>query len=244
MKGVFAGPNRPVARPLLPSAARPLAVAIVVACVLVTALLGAWFWHETRTDWVDAVVGARLQAGLGGHPHLLAVMAWPGAPVPVTAIAVTLALACAWRRRYRVAAFVVVSVALAAVITERLLKPLIDRTFWSTLAFPSGHVTGAFAVATVVTVLLAAASGRVPRALRLALAVTAFLIAAAVAIAVVGAGLHYFTDTIAGAAVGTGTVLLTALALDALSSSPPDGQHPVDGDRSMADSRSRAGGAR
>jgi membrane-associated phospholipid phosphatase len=226
---------------LLRPAARPLAVAIVVACVLVTAGLGAWFWHETRTDWVDAVVGARLQAGLRGHPHLLAVLVWPGAPVPVTAIAATLALVCALRRRYRAAVFVVVSVVLAAVITERLLKPLIGRTFWSTLSFPSGHVTGVVALATVVTVLLAAASGRVPRPLRLALAVTAFLMAAAVAVGVVGAGMHYFTDTIAGAAVGTGTVLLTALALDALSFSPPHGQHAVDEDRPMADSRSGTG---
>jgi len=227
---------------LLPPAARSLAVAIVVACVLVTVGLGAWFWHGTRTDGVDAVVGARLQAGLGGHPHLLAVLVWPGAPVPVTAIAVTLALVCALRRRYRAAAFVVVSVALAAVITEHLLKPLIGRTFWSTLAFPSGHVTGAFAVATVVTVLLAAAPGRVSRVLRLALAVTAFLIAAAVAVGVVGAGMHYFTDTIAGAAVGTGTVLLTALALDLLRSPSPKGPNAVDENRPMADPHASGGG--
>ena len=177
MRGVFAGPDRPVGRSLLPVAVRPLAMAIVVACVLVTVVLGAWFRHGTQADWVDAAVDARLVTGLGGHPHLLAVLVWPGASVPVTAIAVILALVCALRRRYREAAFVVMSVLLAAVITERLLKPLIDRTFWGALAFPSGHVTGVVALATVATVLLAAAPGRVPRVLRLALAITAFLIA-------------------------------------------------------------------
>jgi membrane-associated phospholipid phosphatase len=202
---------------MLSAGACPLAVAIVIACVLVTVVLGAWFRHGTRAGWVDAAVDARLLAGLGGHPQLLAVLVWPGAPVPVTAMAVALALACVLRRRYREAAFVVMSVLLAAVITERLLKPFIDRTFWGALAFPSGHVTGVAALATVVTVLVAAAPGRVPRVLRLVLAITAFLIAAAVAVGVVGAGMHYFTDTIAGAAVGTGTVLLTALILDALS---------------------------
>ena len=95
-------------------------------------------------------------------------------------------------------------------------------------------------MATVVAVLLAAAPGRVPRVLRLAPAVTAFLIAAAVAVGVVGAGMHYFTDTIAGAAVGTGAVLLTALALDLLRSPSPNGRH-TDENSPTADSRTGAG---
>ncbi len=42
--------------------------------------------------------------------------------------------------------------------------------------------------------------------------------AAAVAVAVIGLEFHYFTDTVGGAAVGIGTVLLTAIILDFLSS--------------------------
>jgi len=53
--------------------------------------------------------------------------------------------------------------------------------------------------------------------LRLVLAVTAFLITAAVALGVIGASMHHFADTVGGAAVGTGTVLATALVLDLLS---------------------------
>ena len=44
----------------------------------------------------------------------------------------------------------------------------------------------------------------------------AFAVAAAVAAAMIALGFHYFTDAVAGAAVGTGTVLATALLLDLL----------------------------
>jgi membrane-associated phospholipid phosphatase len=64
-------------------------------------------------------------------------------------------------------------------------------------------------------VLLAGAPGtRAARALRLVLSAAAFLLAAAVAAAMIALGFHYFTDAIAGAAVGAGTVLLTALIVD------------------------------
>ena len=97
-----------------------------------------------------------------------------------------------------------------------MLKPLIGRTSWGD-PFPSGHVTSVAALATALTVLLARTPTRVPRPLRLALAFTAFLIAAAVALGVIGANMHHFSDTVGGAAVGTGTVLLIALVLDILS---------------------------
>ena len=195
----------------------PLAVAIVVVCVLVTAVLGAWLRHETRAGWVDAAVDAKVVAGLDRHSLLQAVLVWPGAPVPVTAMAAALVLACILRRRYGEAAFVAISVPVAGAITEHLLKPLIGPTSWGSLSFPSGHVTGVVALATAVIVLLARAPARVPRVLRLVLACTAFLIAVGVAFGVIGANMHHFTDTVGGAAVGTGTVLLTALIFDVLS---------------------------
>jgi membrane-associated phospholipid phosphatase len=201
----------------VPTAARRLTVAIVVVCAAVTAVLGAWLRHETSPGWVDAAVDARLVADLDRHPLLQAVLVWPGAPVLVTAMAAALVLACILRRRYGEAVFVAISVPVAAAITERLLKPLIGPTSWGSLSFPSGHVTGVVALATAVMVLLARAPARVPRALRLVLAFTAFLIAAGVASGVIGANMHHFTDTVGGAAVGTGTVLLTALILDVLS---------------------------
>lgn len=210
------GRDQEAAGLLLPTAARPLAVAIVAACVLVMAAQGVWIRHGMETGWVDTVVDAKVRAGLGGHPMLLAILVWPGAPVPVTAMAAALVLACLFRRRYSEAAFVAISVPLATAITELVLKPLIGRTSWGD-PFPSGHVTSVVALATVLTVLLATVLPRIPHLLRLVLAFTGFLIAAAVAFGVIGANMHHFSDTVGGAAVGTGTVLLTALIFDVLS---------------------------
>jgi membrane-associated phospholipid phosphatase len=47
------------------------------------------------------------------------------------------------------------------------------------------------------------------------------LAACAVAVALVGLGHHYFTDTVGGAAVGTAVVLATALVLDRLAPEAP-----------------------
>ena len=204
-------PSRSTRRPLLPITARRLAVITVAVCVLVITVQAVWIRHGMETSWMDATVDAKIAAGLSGHPRLLAVLVWPGEPVPFIAIAAALALACILRRRYAGAALVVISVPLAAAVTELVLKPLIGATSWGN-PFPSGHVTNVVALATALTVLLASA----PRRLRLALAFAAFLLAGAVAVGVIGAQMHHFSDTIGGAAVGIGMVLLTALILDLL----------------------------
>jgi membrane-associated phospholipid phosphatase len=178
--------------------------------VLVIAIQGVWIRHGMDTSWVDATVNAKVLAGLGGHPRLLAMLIWPGERVPFTAMTAALALVCILRRRYAGAALVVISVPLAVAVTELVLKRFCG-TSWGN-PYPSGHVTSVVALATALTVLIA----RVPRRRRLVLACTAFLVAGAVAVGVIGANMHHFSDTIGGAAVGIGTVLLTALILDLL----------------------------
>jgi membrane-associated phospholipid phosphatase len=210
------GRGRSAARQLLPPAARPLVVAVAAVCVLVIAVQGVWLRHGMETGWVDTVVDAKVRASLGGYPVLLAVLVWPGAPVAVTAMATALALVCLFRRRYGEAALVAISVPLATAITELVLKPLIGRTSWGD-PFPSGHVTSVVALATALTLLLATTPARMPSLLRPVLACMGFLIAAAVVFGVIGANMHHFSDTVGGAAVGAGTVLLTALILDVLS---------------------------
>ena len=204
---------------LLQAAARPAAIALVGVCVSATALLGVWVTRRTSLDWLDSAVDAKARAALGGHPRLLEVLIWPGGPEAVAAMTIALVVACAVRRRYREIALAVISVPAATMITELVLKPLVGRTMWGTASFPSGHSTGVFALATVVTVLLIARPGAgMPHPLRLLLALTAFLVAAVVAFALIARSMHDFTDTVGGAATGMGTVLLTALALDVLGS--------------------------
>jgi membrane-associated phospholipid phosphatase len=210
------GRGQSAARPLLPTAARPLAVAVVMLCVLVIVAQGVWIRHGMETGWVDTVVDAKIRADLGGHHLLLAMLVWPGEAVPTTALAVVLVLACLYWRRFGEAALVAISVPLAAAVTDLVLKPLIGRTSWGD-PFPSGHITSVVALATALSLLLATTPAGMPRRLRLVLALTGFLAAAAVAFGVIGANMHHFTDTIGGAAVGAGTVLLTALLFDRLS---------------------------
>jgi membrane-associated phospholipid phosphatase len=207
--------SRPAAAPLLSDAARLPIAALVMGCAISTALLAAGLGPERHTDRVDAVLDARVRAGLAGHHKLLEALAWPGGQPAIAGMTAALILACLLRRRYRGAALLAISIPAAAVITERLLKPLVGRTLLGFLSFPSGHATGTFALASAVTVLLAGAPA-MPRAVRLAAAAAAFAIASAVAAAMIALGFHYFTDAVAGAAVGAGTVLATALVLDLL----------------------------
>lgn len=198
---------------LLSPATRPLAAVIVGACAGTTALLGVWLGHGAHTDPLDTAVDSGVRAALAGHPKLLELVARPGDLPAIAGITAVLVLVCLLGRRYRGAALLALSVPAAAVITERLLKPLVGRTALGFLSFPSGHATGTFALATAITVLLAGAPAP-PRAVRLAAAMIAFAIASVVAAAMIALGFHYFTDAVAGAAVGIGTVLATALLID------------------------------
>ena len=209
------GIRQPTATGLPSDAGRAAAVAIAVVCGLVIAAQGVWIRRGMETGWLDTTVDAHLRASLGAHHLLLDVLVWPGEPVPAAAITAALVLACAVRRRYRQAVLAAVSVPLADALTELVLKPLIGRTSWGN-PFPSGHVAYVAALVTVLIVLLARTGTGARPLFRVALGLTALLITAAVAAGVIGAGMHHFSDTVGGAAVGIGTVLVTALILDQL----------------------------
>jgi len=155
------GPGRSATQPLLPGTGSPLAMAIVVACVLVTAVQPVWLRHGMETGWLNEAIDAEVQASLARHPLSLAVLVSPGEPVPATAMAAALALVCVLRRYYRGAVLVAISVPLAAALTELVLKPLIGWTPWGN-PFLSGHVTTMAALATALTVLPASTPARVP----------------------------------------------------------------------------------
>src|ERR1022692_2551063 len=202
-----------VSGPLLAAAIRPLAVALLAVCVAITALLGLWLMHQSQADWLDW----GLRVNLYRHRAILIRLGELADPLQTTEIAAALVLACLLTRRWRGALLVAVAIPAAGALTEYLLKPLFDRTAQGHLEFPSGHSTGAFAMAAVcVVLLLGPLRPRLPDTLRKFLAVAAALTAAGVAVAVVALDFHYFTDTVAGAAVGTAVVLATALLLDRL----------------------------
>jgi membrane-associated phospholipid phosphatase len=213
--------QRPAPRPLLPPSGRPTAVAVLAGCVAITAFLGVLFFHHTQPGWLDTGIDARLRTFGLAHPALLNRISLLGSPGPVVAAGVVLALACLLMRHWRGAALVAIAVPTAPVLTEHVLKPLVDRILRNYQSFPSGHTTGAFVIAAVLAVLLISPPPRpwLPAAARMLAALAALLAAIATALAMVGLGAHYFTDTVGGAAVAIAVVLATALILDKLGSS-------------------------
>jgi membrane-associated phospholipid phosphatase len=197
--------------------------------VAVTAGLGVAVAGQRRAGWLDAVVDSRVQSALLRFPSLLNFLADTGSLLPVSVMTVALVLACAAARRWRGAVLAAVAEPAASALTEFVLKPGVGRIMGTAYSYPSGHATGMFALAGTCAVLLVnpparnpparnPLARRVPPAVRVLLASVALLAATAVAIAMIALGAHYFTDAIAGAAVGTGMVLACSLSLDRLRS--------------------------
>jgi membrane-associated phospholipid phosphatase len=207
-------------RPLLAASTRLAAAVVIVACVAVVAALGIRYAGHTRAGPFDTSVDHWIRGRLGRTSPILTALTWLGDPGPVTLITALIALACARVRWWRGVALAVLTVPAASVVTEVILKPIINRGIDGLYSLPSGHTTAAFSMATVGAVLLAGPPGQVREGLsrrtgRL-LTLAAYVLAAAVAVAMVAQGFHYFTDTIAGVGVGVGTVLLGALLIDAV----------------------------
>jgi membrane-associated phospholipid phosphatase len=215
-------PRPPRSEPLLPAPLRLPAATLLAVCVAVTALLGVSFAGQRHAGWLDSAVDPRIRSALAGIPALLDVLADTGRLIPVSAMTLALVLACVATRRWSGAILAVVAEGAASALTEFGLKPLVDRTINGALSFPSGHATSMFALAGVCAILLLdpprrdPPRRRVPGPIRLLLVFIALLLATAVATAMVALRAHYFTDAVAGAAVGTGMVLACSLTLDAL----------------------------
>jgi membrane-associated phospholipid phosphatase len=183
----------------------------------VTALLGITLAGQRHAGWLDTAVDTPVKSALKRLPALLNVLADAGSLIPVTLMTLALVLACAATRRWPGAVVAAVATPVAVVLTEFVLKPMVGRTMGGVLSLPSGHATSSFALAGTCAVLLLDPPGhQLSGAVRLVLASLALLAATAVAIGMVARGAHYFTDVVAGAAVGTGMVLACALVLDRL----------------------------
>ena len=213
--GIQSRRRGPAPRPLLPPGTHRPAAVLVAGCAVVTAALALAFAHQSRADRLDAAVDAGVRSGLDRFQGLLHLLEWLGGLGPVAVLTAALVLACLVARRWRGAVLAGLAVPAAVALTEFGLKPLVGRSISGYPSFPSGHATAMFALAATCTVLLAnPPRPRLPAAIRLALVAGAVLVAAAVPVAMVALGDHYFTDIVAGTAVGTGMVLLTALLID------------------------------
>jgi membrane-associated phospholipid phosphatase len=200
------------ARPLLSGRASFLAATLLLGCVIFTTVAGVVCSRAEHGDLLDRHVDAWIVTHLGAHMHALQLAADLGQALQVTVLTGALILLCLVARRVNGAVLAAISIPLAAGLTERVLKPLVNQPF---SAYPSGRTTAIFAVIAAIAVLLTnPPKARLSSGARLSLVVAATLIGGAVCVAVVGLSYHTFTDAVAGITVGAGVVLATTLLLD------------------------------
>jgi membrane-associated phospholipid phosphatase len=202
-------------RPLLRPAARLRAGALLACCAILVAVLGLLFAHQSTADRVDHAIDSPVIAWLGGHPGLAAWLAAPGSQLPAAGLSAIIVVACLLAGRLNGAALAAAAVPAAVGVNDGLCKPLVHRTYLGVLSYPSGHTATLFALAATLAVLLyVPARPGGGRVLRIAIPAAACVLGCVVAVGVIGLRWHYFTDTVAGAAVGIGTVCGLALLLD------------------------------
>jgi membrane-associated phospholipid phosphatase len=204
--------------PLLPGRSRRAAVIILIASIAVLtagAVLGAGRAQAGPLDrGIDRWIITRLHAHLHGAFQITNL----GNPTPMIALTIIIVLGCLTVRRVNGAVLAVTAVLVSNVLTEVVLKPIVDERIGhpGVLSYPSGHTTSVFTLVAVVTVLLVQPPRtRLPGWLRLLLVILAVAVGVTVAICLIAIQFHYFTDTIGGVCVATATVLGIALLLDA-----------------------------
>ncbi|MCC3313805.1 phosphatase PAP2 family protein [Nocardia africana] len=143
-----------------------------------------------------------------------------GSPVGVAAVAVVFSAVFAWRRRSAVPAVFIVGTVGFAAVASTSMKYVVGRdrppavlhlTAESDYSFPSGHTTGTTALVGAVLVLCVLAR---PGRARCALAsVSAAVIVAVVAATRLYLGVHWLTDVVGGAMLGTAVTLAATTVL-------------------------------
>ena len=200
--------------PLLAASARPRAGVLLAGCAVLVAVLGLVFARQNTADRFDHAVDSPVIAWFAGHHALALWLAFPGSMIPAVVLTAGLAIGCLLTGRRRGAVLALLAVPVAAVITDWLLKPLVHRTYIGQVVYPSGHTATIVALAAAVTVLLLGPPRpEMARPLRVLILAVAYLTCVAVVVGVIAVRFHYFTDTLAGAAVGIGTVCGLALGI-------------------------------
>jgi membrane-associated phospholipid phosphatase len=241
-------------RSLLADPVRSWAAGLLACCAVLVIVLGVLVAHKATADRVDLAVDAPLITWFTLHPLLAFRMTYPATLVPAVGASLAAALACLAHGWIRGAVLALLAVPVASGLNDALLKPLFHRTYEGVLSYPSGHTSAIAALAAALTVLLLLAPSQAPTprlaphptprtalatALRWAIPVVAWLAVVVVAIGVIGVRWHYFTDTVGGVALGTGTVCGLALALDVIR--PRKTGHPGSASGGWRQSRSEPG---
>jgi membrane-associated phospholipid phosphatase len=153
-----AGDRRRIRYRSLPRALRRPALAVVVAAAFLAAALGVRYAGEAYPRWLDktSLALARDRLSVLREPARLLIGLFD--PVPLTVLIVVLTAVCAALGRWRLAVLAVAGPVLTGVLTTAL-KPVVERTKEGDLAYPSGHMGSAVALALVVALLIVSLAG-------------------------------------------------------------------------------------
>jgi membrane-associated phospholipid phosphatase len=218
----FRGTKRS-ARPLLPDPWRGRALWLVIAFGLLVVVGGIAVHGDNRPFGIEVRIQNRVDEHAGGdsawRPVFTDVIPW--------SIGVVLGALGLWSlaQRWWRGCVACVAVPIAIAVAEWVLKPIVARNSSDDLVhvFPSGHLTGVAATATVLVVLVGPhlSGARLSRSglatgLQLGLA---FVVTAACAVSMVAAiasHAHGVFDTVAGVPTGAAVALAWMLAVDAV----------------------------
>jgi membrane-associated phospholipid phosphatase len=208
---------------------------LVVSIVAVASLAGFGFAarNSGRPLLFESTVDMFLQRNSGFLGIRVArLLSNVGDPKEFLTVTALIAFALIVVGDYRAAVAAVVSVGVALVLVEEMLKPFFNRHLGSLpkggLIFPSGHTVVPLALAGVV--VMAAGSSRplgrrLGRVWRGVLVAAVLIVASSMGLAEVVLQSHYLTDVVAGIPLGLAVSGSTALLLDALADHRHATQH-------------------
>jgi membrane-associated phospholipid phosphatase len=205
------------ATPLIAPGLRPTVYVTIAIALIVFTALGVGLAGRTHLTTFDLRWDARVERLFGGHERLAVHLANLGGPLAAGLASIAIAVIALVLRRPRAVVLAALAAPVAAGLTDWVLKPLVDRAPFGTYTYPSGHSATAFALATVVVLLvLDDTNGRLARPMRVTVALAVLAVTCVVPLGLVAAGYHFVTDTFGGISVGIAVGLLLALAIDAI----------------------------
>ena len=180
-----------------------------LTCLLATTALGLAVAHG-RSPYVfehRALEWLGPPSALGAWANLAELLA-----VPVISVVLVVSFAVGLVRRavLRVAVYAVFAAA-ALLVSEHVAKPLVQRTYYGDLTFPSGHVTAVSATALAMWLALYPLFGKRARNLMLMLGIAWTLL---MSLAVVGAHWHTPLDAVGSILLSVGIVTAGAAILE------------------------------
>jgi membrane-associated phospholipid phosphatase len=182
---------------------------IALMCLLATAIL-AWAVAHGRSPYAfedPAIAWLGPPSAIGAWSDLAEFL---GAPAIGAVLVVSFAFGIVRRRLFRVAVYTALAVA-TFLISEHIAKPLVQRTHYGELSFPSGRVTVVTATALAMWLALFPLLGKRARNIMLVLGVAWALL---MSVAVVGAHLHTPLDAVGSILLSVGIVTAGAAAFE------------------------------